>query len=305
MDNIFVILINYNGYKDTLNCIESIKKSNINTTILVIDNNSTDNSIKELKKVKDIVLIELEENLGFAKGNNIGINYALKHKADFIMLLNNDTIIEANTISILVNNLKEHKDIGAVGARIMYYDQPELINYCGGYVDWKKGIPVHKHYKEKFENNFENFIYTTFITGCCVMVKKDVFIKVGLLPEEYFMYFEDVDFCMKIIEANYKLGVCTNAVVFHKVSASSGGEESIFSIKWITRNRLIFVDKYKKYTKGMFTYLFIYITRYIKILIYIFQRKKAKKQAIIEGIIEGRKYIKYRRDKNENIICSK
>lgn len=295
-DSVYIILVNYNGVNDTIACIESIKKNehNCEYKIIVVDNNSTDNSVEILSKNQDIHFIESHANNGFAIGNNIGIDYALKDGADYILLLNNDTIITENSISKLLNALKQNEDIGIVGCRIMYDDNKELINYCGGRFNWYKGITVHEHYKQKFNNDMPECMDTEFITGCCMLITKEVFEKVGYLPEEYFMYFEDADFCMKVRNANYKLKICTNVVIYHKVSSSSGGEYSEFAIKWITRNRLIFLDKYKNYIKGKGTLAFVYFSRFVRYIQYMVMGQKGRAKAILTGIKEGRNFIKVR-----------
>lgn len=300
-NKVCIILLNYNSADSTIECIESIKENEtkINYEIVVVDNKSQDDSIQKLEKLNNIKLIKSNENNGFASGNNIGIKYAIENGAQYILLLNNDTTIEKDAISILAEQLNNHNELGIIGSRIMYYDNKELINYCGGEIDWLKATSIHNNYKQKFNNNVENFFYTNFITGCCMLIKKEVFEKVGYLPEEYFMYYEDVDYCVKVKEAGYKLGIDTSSVIYHKVSASSGGEDSPFSIKWGTRNRIIFINKYKKYTKGIATIMFFYLTRLIKILSYVLKCDKERKNAIVEGIKEGKKYITKGRDKNE------
>lgn len=291
---IFIILLNYNSYKDTLECVDSIEKKekNINYEIIVVDNNSSDGSIKELSNDNRFIFIETNENGGFAKGNNVGIKYAMEHDADYIMLLNNDTIIENNSISKLVEKLQEDDELGIIGSRIMYYSNPDIINYCGGHINWFKVSTNHENYKKIFIADEENFKYTEFITGCCMLIKREVIQKIGLLPEEYFMYYEDMDFCIKAKEADYKLGILTDSVIYHKVSISSGGENSAFSIKWGNRNRLIIMDKYSKYTKGILSKIIYYSTRILLWIKYIIIGEKKKAQAIIDGIVEGKRYLK-------------
>ncbi|MCL2859205.1 MAG: glycosyltransferase family 2 protein [Oscillospiraceae bacterium] len=219
-----IILLNYNGYKDTIECIDSIKQNEkeMNYEIIVVDNKSTDNSVEELKKIDEIILLESERNGGFAYGNNIGIKYAIDKGAEYILLLNNDTIIELNCISLMYKILNENDDMGMIGCRIMYYNNKELINYMGGEINWFKGIVVVKDKLTIYKENNRSFSYTNFITGCCMLIKKEVIDKAGYLPEDYFMYYEDVEYCVKVKDAGYKLGICYNAVIYHKESASSG-----------------------------------------------------------------------------------
>jgi len=290
----YIILVNYNGIKDTINCIKSIKKNEkiLNYKIIVIDNASTDDSVEKLRNFEGIIFLESKENLGFAKGNNLGIKYALEHDCKSVILLNNDTEIEKNALSALDKIAYEHEDVGITGSRIMYYDNKNLVNYCGGYIDWRKAVSIHEGEKQKYLGDNIEFRYTDFITGCCMLIKRDVLQKVGLLPEEYFMYFEDTDYCVNALHSGYKLAINENSVIYHKVSASSGGEESEFSIKWGTRNRLIFINKYQKYTKGIVTYSFFYLTRMIKFIRFLITGKFNKSKSILEGLKLARNYLK-------------
>ena len=286
MNSIFTVLLNYNGCRDTINCINSIRKNDDSSiNIIVVDNNSSDNSQEELSKINNITFVESGENGGFAKGNNIGIRYALDRGAQYVLLLNNDTEIEKDAITKMMRTLEGNSQLAAVGSRIMYYDNPTIINYLGGKYNWIKGITEHQNYKKTFKKEeYEDFFYTDFITGCSIMIKREVLEKIGLLPEDYFMYFEDADYCLRIKEHGYKLGVCTNSTIYHKVSSSSGGEDSPFSIKWMTRYRLVFIDKYKRYTIFGITRLYIYSTRLIKYCMYKVMGKKEKAKAILEGL---------------------
>ena len=296
MNNIklFIILLNYNGYKDTLECVKSIieMEKKFNYKIIVVDNNSTDNSKEVLENDNRFIFIETHENGGFAKGNNVGIKYAIQKGADYVLLLNNDTVIEKDSILKLVEKMEEDKTLGMIGSRIMYYDNKKIINYCGGHMNWFKASSIHENYKLEYRTDGGNFKYTEIITGCCILIKKEVIENVGLLPEEYFMYYEDTDYCIQVREAGYKLGVLEDSVIYHKVSLSSGGENSPFSIKWGNRNRLIFMNKYYKYTKGIWTKIIFYITRLLLYIKYKLINQDNKAQAIIDGVKEGRKYIK-------------
>lgn len=299
MKDLYVILVNYNGWKDTINCINSIKENDKKTNIIVVDNNSTDESIIKLKKMKDIILIKSNENLGFAGGNNIGIKYALDKKAKYVMLLNNDTEIEKNAITVLKEKLDADSSLGIVGSRIMYYDNRNLINYCGGHINWIKCLVVHDNFQKKYENNYKQFFYTKFITGCSMMIRTEVFDRIGLLPEEYFMYFEDADFCVNSLDNGYKLGVCTDSIIYHKESASSGGSNSTFVLKWTTRNRIIFGQKYKKHSVLLLTSLLFRLRKIIKPLVYKLKGNIDARNAYLSGVHEGEEYVKIIRSRNE------
>lgn len=298
MKELAIILLNYNNVNDTLECVKSIEDYyEREYTIIVVDNKSTDNSKEKLLENRHRYKLILNDvNEGFAQGNNVGIKWAIKEGYEYIMLLNNDTLITKNSIETMVDEIKKDKNIGIISPRIMYYPEKEKIWFDGGKIDWFKFIVVHynmgNNIKSSLKNNNE---IVDFITGCCMIIRREVIEEVGYLPEEYFMYYEDVDYCVKVSEAGYKLLNIKESIIYHKVSSSSGGEDSPFSIKWGTRNRIIFMEKYKykvpaiKYYGGI---LFFYSTRALKLISYKLKGDKQRFDAIIDGIKSGKEYIK-------------
>ncbi|WP_039657096.1 glycosyltransferase family 2 protein [Clostridium tyrobutyricum] len=289
MPLVYIILVNYNGHKDTIECINSFKKINYkNYKIIIIDNESSDDSLNVLKKkTNGCIIIESKKNLGFAGGNNLGIKYALDHSADYIMLLNNDTLVKTDFLANMLNSFSKDKKVGLVGCKIMYYPEKNIIWYGGGYIDWFKFIGAHYGMKQIDNGQCDDEKEIDFMTGCCMLIKAKIFEKVGFLPEDYFMYFEDVDFCVKIKNFGYKIWYNPKAVIYHKVGLSSGGEESPFSIEWCTRNRLLFMNKHKSNVSSLnfiLSKIFFYFTRLIRYLQYSLKGKKANSKAIIKGI---------------------
>ncbi|WP_123054655.1 glycosyltransferase family 2 protein [Clostridium sp. JN-1] len=296
MPLVYIILVNYNGYKDTIECVNSLKRTSYNNyKILIVDNASTNNSLEVLKQtLNDCIIIESKKNLGFAGGNNLGIKSALKNNADYVLLLNNDTLVEPNFLNNMINSFNKDDRIGLVGCKIMYYPEKDKIWYGGGKIDWFKFIGIHLGNKEVDKEQYDVEKEIDFMTGCCMLIKRDVFEKIGFLCEDYFMYFEDDDFCVRVNDAGYKIWYNPKAVIYHKVGLSGGGEESPFSIKWCARNRLLFMNKYKnKVSKVSFALskMFFYSTRVIRYFQYKFQGREDKARAIIEGIKYGRKNI--------------
>ncbi|AGY76813.2 glycosyltransferase family 2 protein [Clostridium autoethanogenum] len=282
-------MVNYNGHKDTIECVTSLRKINYsNYKIIIVDNSSSDSSGEILKrKLSHCKIIESKKNLGFAGGNNLGIKYALDNKADYVLLLNNDTLVEANFLNNMINSFNVDNRIGLVGCKIMYYPQKNIIWYGGGCIDWFRFIGDHYGMKEIDQGQCDREKEIDFMTGCCMLIKREVFEKAGLLSGDYFMYFEDVDFCVKVKNTGYKIWYNPKAIIYHKVGFSSGGEESPFSIEWGTRNRFIFMNKYKN-NVTMFNFIlskiFFYSTRFIRYFQYILSRKKDKANAIIKGL---------------------
>lgn len=289
MPRVYILLVNYNSYEDTIECVKSLEKiSYPGYKIIIVDNASINNSFISLKKsLKDCIIIESKVNLGFAGGNNLGIEYALNDGADYIMLLNNDTLVEPNFLDNMLNSFKENDKVGLVGCKIMYYPKKDIIWYGGGYIDLFKFVGAHYGGRELDEGQYDSEKEIDFMTGCCMLIKREVFEKAGLLSDEYFMYFEDVDFCVRVKDVGYKLWYNPKAVIYHKVGLSSGGEESSFSIKWCNRNRLLFMKKYKSKV-SKFNYLlssmFFYITRMIRYLQYKLKKDNNRAKAIMDGI---------------------
>lgn len=279
--SVYIILVNFNGAKDTIECIKSLNNINYeNFKIVVVDNKSSDEDKLKLKEADvKFHLIESNENLGFAGGNNIGIKYAIDNNADFVLLLNNDTLVHKD----FLNELMKYTEInvGVIGPKILYYPEVSKIWFAGGMINWFKFIGQHFGEKQEDNGQFNTLKEVDFVTGCCMLIDSNVFKKVGLLPEGYFMYFEDVDFCVKVKDAGYKLIYNPNSEIYHKVSISSGGEESPFILKYSNRNRLKFMKKYKhkvSFIMYMLSITYFYITRFIKIIKYMIRYKKNKEK---------------------------
>lgn len=262
--SVYIILVNYNGTQDTLECVESIRKSDYdNIHTIIVDNNSKDIEVlkSKLDQEDDITIISLNENLGFAKANNVGIEEALNNKANYVLLLNNDTVIENTLISKLVMNSQSHGDCVCV-PKMYYFSEKNRIWYGGGEINKFTGNAKHS-YMNELDNENMKLSYVTFATGCCMLIPHNVINKVGMLSTEYFMYCEDTDYCIKILSNNVQILFVPDAHLWHKVSKSTGGDLSPFTNYYITRNRLLYVKKFKKYFYFS-AYYFSYITRVIR-----------------------------------------
>lgn len=270
MDTIAVIIVNYNGIKYNKECINSILNSDYNfIDIIIVDNGSTDNSIEDLKKnYKDeIIIFENRENRGFADATNVGMNYALEKQYKYVLWLNNDTIIEKNMISNLVKcSIDNGKCV--VSPKIMYFDHKDIIWSAGGEIDWLKGQTIQYGYKEKDIGQYDYQKKIEFASGCCVLIPIEVIKNIGLMEEKYFLYYEDTDYCAKMINKNITIMYEPNAKMYHKVSATTGGELSKLYVYYMTRSRLYFNNKYNK--KNLIASIYIYISclkKYVKWLI--------------------------------------
>jgi GT2 family glycosyltransferase len=248
MPKIYAIILTLNNYSDTYDCIKSLIKSRFPlASIVIVDNHSTDGSIKKLQKgfySEDRVQFILNNNnLGFAKGVNIGIHFSLKQGADCVFLINNDAIVDPLCIELLLNELKENPYSGMAGPRIFYHKEPDKIWHSGGYFNrLKTGVIVPE--KNKLNVELDNKIKkVSFLTGCCMLIKREVFKKTGFFDESYFMYEEDVDFCFRTIKKGFNILYVPKAHVWHKISSTLKDRTSSFVFYNMSRSRLIFFRK--------------------------------------------------------------
>ncbi|WP_326511629.1 glycosyltransferase family 2 protein [Clostridium intestinale] len=285
----YIILVNYKNPKYTIDCINSLNKTTYqNKKILVVDNSSHDDSVTQIKNaIKNIDIICADKNEGWSGGNNIGIKKALDDSAEYVLLLNNDTEVEPDFLEQMVSTFDKYENAGIVGSKIIYYDDPDRIWYAGGRVNWLKFTSEHFGIKEIDRGQFDSDRQVTFITGCNMLIKNDVFKNVGLIPDEYFMYFEDCDYCTKVIDSGYKLIYNPKAKIYHKVSASSGGEDSPFTLMWMTRNIQVFMNKYKNKSPNLiFSKVYRYLAFFKKIFMYKLQKDDERVKAILWGLSE-------------------
>lgn len=268
---VFFILVNYNGDKDTIDCIDSINSmiTYENYGIIVVDNSPGLESynILENNNLKNTILIRSNTNNGFAAGCNIGIKKAEEIGYDYVILLNNDTIIKTqDLVEQLLMGFGQYNNTGICGGKIYYYDSPNDSWYAAGYL-------TKIRLRAKNRESLEGILETPFITGCLQMISKEILNKVGLLSEEYFMLYEDADYCKRIQIAGYKTVYNSQAQIFHKVSKSmpSSSPDSIFNSN---RARFIYINKFHKY--GIQIYIF-YLELCLKFIIYRNEKKRAVK----------------------------
>lgn len=248
-----IILVNYNGAVDTIDCIMSLSNVNgIDFEIIVIDNCSTDDSLFMLKSVQKnfcFTLLVAEDNNGFSAGNNIGIRYAQQKNADYFLLLNNDTIIEPDFLQHLLDGFNYQENCGVTTGRILYHAMPDTIWYAGGAFNCKTGRIKHFSYGKK-DTLLEMTPQTvTFVSGCCMCLSRILVENVGLLNEDFFLYEEDAEYCYRVNKSGFTMVYVPIAVVYHKVSASTG-QGSPMSQYYTIRNKYSLIrDNFKGLAK--------------------------------------------------------
>lgn len=282
-----IILVNYNGAEDTIECVESIRKStHRNYTIIIVDNNSKEDDYEKLSILKgdDIVKIRLENNVGFAKGNNEAIKYLIANdNVDFVYLLNNDTIIKENTLHVMIKESSKDSNIGITSCIINYHKNKDEIWYAGGKMIENQGRAIH--YSSYFEDTRE----FSYITGCSMLISMENIKRVGMLSEDYFLYFEDTDYCSKFLKNDMKL-ICTGKTnIFHKVSKSTGEYSNLY-FYYMIRNRFLYIKNNINGLNKFRAYLYSFVSMVYKLL-------KHKNIWIIRGFLD---FQKGKRDIYEN-----
>ena len=219
---IYIIILNWKGLDDTLECLGTIAKLDYqNHHVVVIDNGSSDNSGAIIQEKYPMVdMIHNTQNLGFTGGNNQGIQYAMDREADYVWLLNNDTIAEPDSLRLLVEAAESSKDIGLVSPLIHYYHEPERIQYCGSYTDWNRLIFRNRDYNQIPLG--KHLIENELNWGTALLIKRDVIEKVGYLNNKYFAYNEDYEYSFRAIKAGYRSVIHLYARIYHKDSWSTG-----------------------------------------------------------------------------------
>lgn len=222
-----LIVLNYNNPVATIRCLNSLKlllEGETRFETILVDNGSTDNSVGQISlNYPGLTIVESKKNLGFASGNNLGIKRALKKDFSHLLLLNNDTqIIDGAMLDKLV---EDGHDLVSPSIKFSK-DGSDYVDF-GGMVDWVKGRNTHLEYRvgavPKHTSPAE------YLSGTCLMIKIEVFGRIGLLDEGYFLYYEDVDFCLRAHKAGFSLAVCPETEIYHQLSASSNklGKEKI------------------------------------------------------------------------------
>ena len=241
--HVAIILLNWNGQADTLACLNSLNGLDYSSySVIVVDNGSTDGSAKAIRAAfPGVTLVESPANLGFVLGNNLGVDMALSQGADYLLLLNNDTVVAPDFLTCLVASAEADPSIGIAGPAIYYFDEPRTFWSAGGAIDWQKGSTRMLHIGEEDTGQLGSQPYRVdFVTGCAFLVKARVLRKVGKLDPRFFAYYEEAELCVRAGRAGYGCNVVPGARVWHKISPQA--REASPSVQYyMTRNRLLFL----------------------------------------------------------------
>lgn len=219
---ISIIILNWNGLTDTVECLESLKKLNYsNYEVVLVDNASSGNDVEHIKQTYGdyVHIISNNRNYGFSEGNNIGIRYSLSRQSDYILLLNNDTIVDPVSLSELVQVAEQEKKSGILGGKIYYYDSPCRLQSVGGKINWYLGC--FKDYSgQEDHGQYDQVAERDFVYATAMLIKREVIEKIGLLDSSFFFGMEDYDYCARAIRSGFKVLYVPKSKVWHKQGAS-------------------------------------------------------------------------------------
>lgn len=233
------ILLNWNGWRDTLACLRALAGSDYpNMSLLVIDNGSTDGSVEQIRRARpDVQLIETGRNLGFGAGNNVGLRHALDRRVDYVWLLNNDTEPHPRALTEMVTKAGTNPALGAVGSVMRYLHDPQRIQaWGGGRVSRWVGRSVHAVTAQADD-------WFDYLTAASVLLSRRALEDVGLFDERFFLYWEDVDLAFRLRARGWQLGVAAQSSVLHKENASSGGDRNVVA-RHSTASGIRFLSKH-------------------------------------------------------------
>lgn len=260
MKSVYISIIDFNGRENTIDCLRSISelnKGDYKLNVIVINNYPQKKLVLPSFTNLSIELLEPGENLGFSGGHNLGIKHALGKGADCVIILNNDTIIDKNLVAELLETAYSSQHTGIVAPKIYFYkgfefhrerykeeEKGKVIWYAGGVMDWDNVIGRHNGVDEVDTGQYDLVGPTDFASGCCMLIRKEVFGKSGVFDNKYFLYYEDNDLSQRAKRFMFNIIYCPKAIVWHKNAGSVGGSGSSLQDYYITRNRMLFGMKF-------------------------------------------------------------
>lgn len=239
--NAAIVIVSWNGREDLLECLASLEKLEPpRPRVIVVDNGSTDGTGETVReRYPEAELVTLPENLGFAGGNNRGIERALEGGAEFVCLLNNDTVVDPGFFSGLLRAARDQPRAGILGSRVLYRSRSETV--------WSQGISVGRH-TGRVRAPHHNRAVTVVpgrpervdgVSGAAMLLRAEALRQTGRFDEDYYLCFEDLDLCLRAREQGWEVMTAPASIVYHSVSSSMGGEYSSRAVYYSTRNHFL------------------------------------------------------------------
>jgi GT2 family glycosyltransferase len=282
LPKVTILLLNYNRYNDTIECIDSLNKCTYqNYEIMIVDNCSTDESFESLvSKYSTIEIIRTEQNEGYTGGINWGLKYILeKKKTEYILILNNDTLVETGFLEPLVNALENNEQAAAACGTILAEHDRKTIWFASGEIVGWRGLAVHINKGEIFRSeNHPSIKNVSFITGCMIFLRVNCLESIGLLDNRFFMYLDDIELSLRITKNRFQLLYVPQSVIYHKVI---GEKESAFKLYYSVRNRLLLISVAFHGLTGKFAYSYFCFVMMLKIFFWSFTNKPFARASFI------------------------
>ncbi len=245
---ISIILVNWNNVGDSVECLESLRQCTYpNYEVTVVDNGSDGEDVRLLRERfgHDVRLIENERNLGFAKGCNIGMRDALDRGADYVVLLNNDTVVTPDFLEEMITVALRDEKLGIAGGKIRCYEFPEVIWFGGGIIDYRTGSTPIRGSGEVDRGQYDEIGEVDWICSCFMLISRDVLQSVGMFDERFFFGWEDVDLCVRAARNGYKVLYVPGSRIWHKGWGVNKKQRlKGLPLYYATRGRFIFIDKH-------------------------------------------------------------
>ena len=275
LPDVEIVVLNWNGKRDTLACLASLEKLQYpDVHVIVVDNGFADDSVDAIRSLYPpesgrLTVIENGKNLGYTGGNNVGIRQALNNGAEFIWLLNNDTLVEPDSLGLLLRAALANPSAGILGPRVLCYPDTHLLYSKGESFNlWFNRRTVNVGEEDRRDEVKPRKV--DYVVGCSMLVSKKIIEQVGLLDETYFAYFEEIDWCFRGRKAGFEVLYVPEAVIYHKGGASTGGTISPLASYYRTRNWIYFMRKHAAFYHWftfvpLFTYVFA--RRFLKAMV--------------------------------------
>ena len=279
---VWIVILNWNGHGDTIDCVESCRRLEYRARrILIVDNGSTDGSERVLRhRWADVDFLQTGANLGYSGGNNAGIAHAVGRGAAYVWVLNNDARVAPDSLTHLVDAFERDRQLGILGAKVYYLDRPRVILSAGGALELEAGGAV-RHVGGDCEDHgaYDAPGNVDWVPGCSLMARRETLSSIGAFDEKYFLYFEDVDLCLRARAAGWAVKYEPRAKVWHREGARKEGLFSSTFIYYFLRNRLYLM---KRFAPGR---MWRCHWRQLELIVFLLLKAAARRPAALAEIV--------------------